>query len=287
MGRFASCCLFVLAMVSAADAGAESRRLAVAGQARVFQLIRPAGQGAHPTIIMLHGGNGDVDLETQDSGLAQHGPQQGFAVVFPQAKGGYWNFFPAGKENGLYKRFFKRLGGLPDDVAFLKMVVADLIQSGLSDPKRIYLAGRSLGGVMALRLACVDADSFAAIGLLITTMPDVTGAECQPARPIPVLIMNGTDDRVLPYRGERGMHGDILWSTQRLVGFFRALNGCAGPAQQSVLPDTLTHKIVIERSTGCSGAPVVLYSVVGGGHELPPALNANRALLDFVHDKMR
>jgi polyhydroxybutyrate depolymerase len=285
VGRIAFCCLLLLTMVS--GAAAEPRQLTVDGQERTFQLMRPGGQGPHPTIIVLHGGNADADQEIELSGLARYGPQQGFVAVFPQAKGGYWNFFPPGKENGQYKRFFKRLGGLPNDVAFLKKVVADLIQSGASDPKRIYLAGRSLGGVMALRLACVDAGSFAAIGLLISTMADVAGSECEPARPMPVLIINGTDDRVLPYRGERGLRGDILWSTERLVSFFRQLNGCAEPAQQSVLSGKQLQKVVIERSTSCSGGPVVLYSVVGGGHDVPPALNASRTLLDFLHDKMR
>jgi polyhydroxybutyrate depolymerase len=285
VGRFAFCCLFLLAMASGVCA--ETRQLTVDGAARTFLLVRPAGQAPHPTIIVLHGGNGDADEEMRQSGLGQHGAQQGFATVFPQAKGGYWNFFPPGKENGQYKHFFKRLGGVPNDVAFLKMVVADLVKGGIADPKRIYLIGRSLGGVMALQLACVDAGSFAAIGVLISTMPDVTGSECKPAKPMPVLIINGTDDRVLPYRGERGRAGDVLWSTQRLVGFFRALNGCAEPAQQSVLPGKHVHKVLVERSTGCTGAPVVLYTVVGGGHELPPALNASRALLDFLHDKMR
>jgi polyhydroxybutyrate depolymerase len=285
VGRFAFCCLFLLAMVSAVSA--ETRQLTVDGDARTFLLMRPPGQGPHPTIIVLHGGNGDADEEMRRSGLGQRGAQQGFATAFPQAKGGYWNFFPPGKENGQYKRHFKRLGGVPNDVAFLKMVVAVLTKGGIADPKRIYLAGRSLGGVMALKLACVDAGSFAAIGVLISTMPDVTGSECQPARPIPVLIINGTDDRVLPYRGERGMQGHILWPTKRLVDFFRVLNGCTEPAQQSELPGKHVHKVLVERSTGCTGAPVVLYSVVGGGHELPPALNASRTLLDFLHDKMR
>ena len=285
VSRFFVCCLAMLTIVS--SVAAEPMRLTVHGHARTFLLVRPVGQGPSPTIIMLHGGNGRADQEIQLSGLAQHGPQKGFVAVFPQARGGYWNFFPPGKENVQYRRFFLRHGGVPDDVTFLKMIVTDLVQGGISDPKRIYLAGRSLGGVMALRLACVDAGSFAAIGLLISAMPDVTGSECQPAKPMPVLIINGTDDRVLPYRGERGARGHILWPTQRLVAFFRQLNGCDEPDQQSVLPDQQAQNIVIERSTRCSGGPVVLYSIVGGGHEVPAAFNASQTLLDFLHDKMR
>ena len=283
MSRVFVCCLVLLTIVS--GVAAEPMQINVNGQARTFHLARPDGQGPRPTIIMLHGGNGAADQERQHSGLAEHGPQQGFAAVFPQARGGYWNFFPPGKETGQFRKFFQRFGGVPDDVAFLKTVVAELVQEGISDPKRIYLAGRSLGGVMVLRLACVDASSFAAIALLVSTMPDVTGAECQPAKPMPVLIINGTQDRVLPYRGERSAQGYVLWPTPQLVDFFRQLNGCADPAPQST-PAGL-QEVVIQRSTNCPGGPVVLYSIVGGGHDVPAALNMSQVLLDFVHDKKR
>jgi polyhydroxybutyrate depolymerase len=270
-----------------AVAAAEPRQLTVDGQARTFFLAQPDQQGPHPTIIMLHSGNGHADQEMQVSGLAEYGPQKGFVAVFPQAIGGYWNFYSKGKENAQYRAFFQRHGGVPDDIAFLKSIVAGLARDGTSDPRRIYLAGRSLGGVMVLRLACAEADRFAAIALFVSAMPDVTGSECQPAKPLPVLIINGTEDRVLPYRGERSLRGYVLWPTQRLITFFRQLNGCAQPAEQSLLPGYQERDVLIERSIGCAGAPVVLYSIVGGGHELPAGLNAGRILLDFLHDKKR
>ena len=285
MNRLLFCCLVMLTTVS--GVAAELMHLTVNGQARTFQLERPAGQGPRPTIIMLHGGGGRASEEAQLSGLAQLGPREGFVTIFPEATGGLWNFFPPGKETVQYAKIFQSHGGLPDDVAFLKMLVADLVRDGVAEPKRIYLAGRSLGGFMVLRLACLDAGRFAAIGLLISAMPDVTGSPCHPPKPVPVLMINGTDDRVLPYSGERGLRGDVLWSTQRLVAFFGQLNGCEEPVQESVLPGQGRQNVVVERLTGCSGGPVVLYRIVGGGHAVPEALNASRALLDFFRDKVR
>lgn len=156
------------------------------------------------------------------------------------------------------------------------------MQKGIADPKRVYAAGRSLGGVMVLRLACVDAGRMAAIGLHIAAMPEATGSDCHPPKPLPVLMINGTDDRILPYKAERSVRGDVLWSTQRLVAFFSDLNGCAKPDQEMVL-----HNIVVERSTRCAGGPVVFYRVVGGGPDLPPVLNTSQTLLDFFRDKAR
>jgi polyhydroxybutyrate depolymerase len=238
-------------------------------------------------MIVLHRGGGGADEELRFSGLAEQGPQQGFVAVFPQARSGYWNFFPPGKENEFYVRYFRGIGGVPDDVAFLKMIVTDLVRDGISDPKRIFLVARSLGGAMALRLICVDAESFAAVGLLTTAMPEVTGAECRPAKPMPVIIINGTLDRVLPYKGERSGQRDILWSTERLVAFFHKLNGCAESDQTSILTGEHARKVVVERSTRCSGGPVILHSIVGGGHDVPAELSAAQTLLDFLRDKAR
>ncbi len=283
--RLLFCCLVILTTVS--NVAAEPMPLSVNGQARTLLLQRPAGQGPHPTIIVLHSGGSGAEQELRSSGLAQLGPQEGFLAVFPEATGGLWNFFPPGKETLQYVQFFKRHGGLPDDVAFLKALVADLVRDGMSDPRRIYLAGRSLGGAMVLRLACVDAGNFAAIGLLISAMPEVVGSDCHPHKPVPVLMINGTDDRVLPFKGERTVQGDILWSTERLVAFFNDLNGCAEPAQQSAQAGLHTQNVVIEHSTGCAGGPVILYRLVGGGHDVPAALKASQTLLDFFRDKMR
>ena len=128
-------------------------------------------------------------------GLAQLAPREGLVAVFPEGRGSRWNWFPPGKESAKDVQFFQQHGGLPDDVSFLKSLVADLVRRGVSDPKRIYLSGLSLGGVMALRMACVDAGSFAAIGLLISAMAELTGASCQPAKPLPILMINGTADQ--------------------------------------------------------------------------------------------
>jgi polyhydroxybutyrate depolymerase len=266
---------------------AEPMQVVVNGQARAFLLERPVAQGRRPTVIMLHGAGRRAADIAQQTGLAQRAPREGLVAVFPEGRGNRWNFFPPGTESAKDVQFFQQHGGLPDDVAFLKILVADLVRRDVSDPKRIYLAGLSLGGVMALRMACVDAGMFAAIGLLISAMADLTGANCQPAKPLPVVMISGTADQMLPYAGGQSIRGDRLWSTERLVGFFRRLNGCAEAAQHSLLPGQQPLKIEVERSTKCPGGPVVLYRIVGGGHDVPPALNAGQLLLDFFRDKVR
>ncbi len=212
--------------------------LVVNGQARTFLLERPAGQGPRPTIIMLHEAGGSAAGIARESGLARLAPQQGFAAVFPQGLvANRWNPYPPGKETAGFIQMGRQVGGVPDDVAFLRLLVGELVRRGISDPKRIYLAGNSNGGFMTLRMVCVDVATFAAIALLSSGMPEPTGADCRPAKPIPVLMIKGSADQVVPTGG--GLVANVLgvWPTQRLVGFFRELNGCApGPPSRPSYP---------------------------------------------------
>jgi polyhydroxybutyrate depolymerase len=234
---------------------------------------------------MLHGAGGSAGREAQ-SPLARLGPQQGFAAVFPDGRGGRWNFHPPGKETAVDAEFFRQYGGMPDDVAFIKLLVADLVRRGISDPRRVHLVGLSLGGVMALRIACINAEMFAAIGLLISAMAEVNGADCRPAKPLPALILSGTADQLIPYGGGRTIRGDIVWPAERLVAFFRRLNGCSEPVLTSAVWSAQPQSIDVEFSGRCAGGPVAFYRVAGGSHTVPEALGAG-LLLDFFVDKIR
>ena len=206
------------------------------------------------------------------------------------------NRFAAGKEPPQAIGFFRQFGGLPNDFGFLKMLVADLVRRGISDPARIYLAGLSNGGFMTLSMYCFESGIFAGIGLLITSMTEQTGEDCRPAKPVPTVVINGTADVVVPDRG--GPVAPVpppipgltfsVWSTNRLVSHFRKLNGCAQPAAKSVLAGTEGQRIVVEHSTNCADGPVLAYRVVGGTHATTPgALNTGRLLLDFFRESAR
>jgi polyhydroxybutyrate depolymerase len=263
-------------LVAASALAGSAETIMIGGRARSYVLERPAVQGPRPTIMILHGLGG---------GIRQFGdlPQLALGVdavsVVPHGLGGRWNFFPPGKESEKDKQFFQQYGGIPDDVGFLKGLAADLVARGVTDPRRLYVAGLSLGGVMALRVACTDAGLFTAMALLITGMADATGAECQPTKPLPALIIHGTADQIIPYEGRQTARGDSVWPTERLASFFRRLNGCIeAPVRSVALQSPLRTEI--DTST-CPSGTVVFYRIVGGGHEVPLALNAGHLVLDF------
>jgi polyhydroxybutyrate depolymerase len=232
---------------------------------------------------MLHGARSDAAFIARATGLAQLAPQQGMVAVFPQAIRTVWNFFPAGTETERFLALSQAEGGIPDDVAFINAAVADLVLHGISDPRRIFLAGSSNGGFMTLRMLCTGA-SFAAIGILISGMPEPVGADCRRARPTPTVMIKGTADPLVPYAG--GLMGPAVgvWPTDRLVAFLRQLDQCISPPKTSDIAGTLVE---IEDSGSCAGGAVLLYRIFGGGHETPPLPNAAKLLLDFFRDKVR
>ena len=88
----------------------------------------------------------------------------------------------------------------PSSSALIEKFVAD----GVADPKRIYVTGLSNGGAMTMTMICARADLFAAAASVIFNLTDDMATACHPAKPVPMLMINGTADPLIPYQGGRG-----------------------------------------------------------------------------------
>jgi polyhydroxybutyrate depolymerase len=276
-------------VLSLGNAAAESQRLNVRGQERTYLLERPAGQTPRPTIIMLHGLNGSAAAIAKATGLDRLGPQNDMVAVFPDKHSAMqgWNFFPPGREPALLIENTKSTG-IPNDVDFLKTLVADLVRRGIADPQRVYLGGLSNGSFLALRMICAEPELFAGLGLLIGGMPDMVGDDCRRAKPLPVVMLNGTADKSVPYAGGP-VHPRALfsaWSTERLATFFRELNRCSGASDVAALPNAGAHSFSVTRWTSCAHGAVVQYRILGGEHATYN-VNLGQILIDFFRGKAR
>jgi polyhydroxybutyrate depolymerase len=271
------------AVLSTVAAPSLADQITVYGNARSYTIAQPAAKGPQPTIIMLHDAKGTGAAIAQSTKLGTLAPQQGFVAVFPDGQRQQWNFFPPGKEPDFFVKASKASGGIPDDGAFLKSLIDDLIRRGIADPRRVYIAGESNGGLMALRMLCTDANLFAGAALLGTAMSETLGANCHPLRPVPVLLIKGTKDDVLPYGGGLVEPEETfrIWSADRLIGFLQQLNGQSGPPQSSLLPRKVPNVVAIDRWTTCPGTPLTVYRIVDGPHIAPADLNEGQVVLDF------
>ncbi|HEX5997787.1 MAG TPA: alpha/beta fold hydrolase, partial [Hyphomicrobiaceae bacterium] len=120
-------------------------------------LVIPAVSPRAPTVIVLHGAVNSAGWAMRRFGFAEAAAARGLAAAFPQAVGSHWN-------DG-------RRSDRADDVAFLRRLAAELVERGVATPKRIYIAGISGGGMMALRMVCESADLIAGAGTVIASMP--------------------------------------------------------------------------------------------------------------------
>jgi len=94
-----------------------------------------------------------------------------------------------------------------DDVAFARAVIGGLVQSGRADPGRVYVMGMSNGAMMAYRLALELRPAPAAIAAASGTMASRSACTATPV-PVSVLLINGTEDPIVPYLGGKvGLRG--------------------------------------------------------------------------------
>jgi polyhydroxybutyrate depolymerase len=238
------------------------RTLDVGGRKREFFINVPArakGRPA-PVVFALHGG-------ASSSGLAMHlkadytklGEQEGYVTVYPGGVNG-WNI---GSHDMLS---VKRRTSDADDLGFFRVMFDTLVAEKIADPRRIYVTGGSNGGVMTQRLVCECADQIAGAGVLVATLPRAAAQEWPaPARPMPIMIMLGTDDPMKPWGGSKDQ-----MSAEETVAFWRDRNGCKEAAATRDLPDRDPADGCRVRVSRWEGeAPVVFYKLEGHGHGWP------------------
>lgn len=265
--------LSVTALALPAEARPQPRTLVVGGVERSYLLEVPErarGRGRPvPLVLALHGGAGTAERLASYLGLSPVAAREGFAVVYPQGVDKGWN-------DGRQPSQRYRGGSSADDVGFLTALVDRLVADRVADPARVYVIGVSNGGGMTLRLACEAPDRFAAFAPIIAPAPAAMRSGCRPSRPLPMLIVNGTADRLVPYSGA----GTRAWDDRAMMAapdhaaFWAARNGCGEP-RRAELPDLDPNDgSTVERVSyaGCrSQASVVFLSVTGGGHQPPSA----------------
>ena len=265
--------IVALAAVLAFTANAAvAETLIIGGVVRTYTAQLPDRKPA-PLVIVLHGNTqtgADVAARTSWPAVAK---REGFGVVFPDGLNRAWADL---RPNA------NRAGRAPpkgtDDIGFIAKLIEKFIADGTADPKRIHLTGVSNGGAMTMTMICARAELFAAAASVIINLTDEMASGCHPSRAVPMLMMNGTADPLIPYQGGRGTSRFAVagfWSTEKSLAFWRDANGCeAGDAAAVDLDDReKTDQSTVTRiESRCPpGRDVVLYRINGGGHRMPGA----------------
>lgn len=225
------------------------------------------GQPA-PLLVVLHGGGGNGEQIMNGTGFNALAEQNGFIALYPDGLGG-WN-----DEREIKSRINA------DDVGFLGALVDEFKALYSIDAGRVFFTGVSNGGMMSYYLACRMADQIAGIAAVVANMPALIVDGCKPSRPVPVLIIVGTADELVPFEGGTVAfnRGEVI-SAAATVEFWRGINGCSAKSTREDVPDTARDGVKATRLsfTDCtSGAPVIWYTLVGGKHTWPGRIALRR-----------
>jgi polyhydroxybutyrate depolymerase len=336
-------CISGLLIVASVQAQDTQEKVDVDDVTRTFAVHLPKGYDAqqhYPVVILLHGRNQAPEDMARLTHFDQFADKNGIIAVYPNAARGRWNigvrpeqqaFAPrrGGGRRGGWGGYPGGGGGYPgggggypgggqgggqtpddsrnrpepaDDVAFLNQMLDQLATKYSVDTHRIYATGLGDGGFMALRMGCSMADRVAAIAPVGADLPKTM--ICLPARAVPALLLNGTEDPVVPYGGGNYKPGQFhLLSAEDSAKTWAKFDRCGEKPAQGKLPpaDKGGKETKTFTFSGCQdNAQVALYAVKDAGNTWPGgeqymsekevgkvsnALNANETIWSFLGTK--
>jgi len=232
------------------ESGVSSERLVSGQRQRAYRLFVPPGYDGHsrlPLVLDLHGSGGDAAGQARNSGLETLSVRERLIVATLEAEGGLWNV-PV-RENR------------PDDVAYVRDVIAHVAARVCTDETRVYATGFSGGGRMTSLLGCRLGSRIAAIAPVAGLR--LPGPSCD-GRPVPVLTFHGLADSQNPYDGHAAGRGaEWLESVPDALAGWARHNACQGDVMLDDPPGPLSTM----RYDGCGeGAEVRMIRIDGLGH---------------------
>ena len=197
---------------------------------RDYRVYQPPGLDASkpaPAVIALHGSPQDAAAFEDIIHFQAKAKAADFLAIYP---------------DGCYEDWDSSAGSY--DVHFVASLIDRLATTGRIDKARVYAVGVSAGGKMTHRLGCDLSARLAAVVVVAGVLPV---GDCTPARPLPIMIMHGTEDGI-----DRAVEAVDKWV---------ALDQCSGAP-------TVTRSGITQTSiwAHCQTGAVVQFESVEGGH---------------------
>lgn len=223
-----------------------TRTYANAAGAREYKVFVPAAASTQPlpVVVMLHGCTQDPDDFASGTRMNALAEEHGFVVVYPKQApqanvSKCWNWFEAKDQ--------QRDAGEPSIIAG---ITREVVAEYGADATRVYVAGLSAGGAMAVIMGTTYPDVYAAVGihsgLAYAAANDVSSAfaamrgqkarlakrRARPnasARTVPMILFHGDNDTTVhPSNGE-----ELMAQASRAAGAASNDKTFAAYAQQS------------------------------------------------------
>lgn len=227
-----------------------------------------------PVIISLHGYFSSPNFQNLYFRAKKLVTKKGFILVVPYGSrsllgGRYWN------TEGYCCDFFKQKA---DDLGFLKKLISSIKTEYPVDPEKVFLVGHSNGGFLAHHYACEGGEDISGIVSISGTGP-LNFQNCIPSKPISVLQIHGTKDKIIPFDGEKGKFPGALESTFA----WSKLNGCEQESPQDFGLVSKRKNITSSGWKNCrDDKSTLLWTVNGGGHVNPLPKKVTIKILDYL-----
>jgi polyhydroxybutyrate depolymerase len=193
---------------------AAGERRQLAGRTVLLDAPARASDRPAPLVLALHGFRSSPEDMRDGTGLAELARTDGVVVVYPQghdgvellgASGVGWDMRPSETT----------------DRDFVRDLLDQLERERCIDRRRIYVTGMSNGGFLASLLGCQLADRLAAVAPVAGALDLGT---CAPGRPVPILLLYGAADAVVPPDLIRG--GIAWWTRENACSASAPGEGC-------------------------------------------------------------
>jgi polyhydroxybutyrate depolymerase len=286
-------CLSLSGLFSFAQSQDLDRSILVDGRERQYLIHLPPGFArakSLPLIFALHGGGGNYKNTIRFYGFDKGADQNNFIIVYPNAVNKAWSM------PGITSRV-KDLDKSVDDVKFISVLLDTLIAEYKADPKHVFCSGISRGGMMSFYLAYKLSDRIAGIAPVCGGISAAISASYSFAHPMPVLMINGTEDHLVSYSGGAGSlnkrnegsaEADML-PTEDLLAKIVGLNHCDQAPVVTRLDDLDPGDgcTAVDYLYTCKDIPVEFIKEIGAGHTWPggsqylPKFIVGRVCRDF------
>lgn len=240
--------------------------LSAGERTRAYRVHLPASYApgdTFPVVLAFHGYSGDSAGMERMTGFSALADQGRFIAVYPQGLTGI---------DG--QPFWASVGTVDlgiDEVRFVSDLLDALESAFCIDTARIYATGFSNGGAMAAFLACRLSDRIAAFAPVSGNFYAPRDG-CFPTRPVAILDIHGTADRVVTYYGVPEAINP-RWPLPSIPMWLREWAARDNCTDEPTLFSDGPGVTRMEWISCTTDVAITHYRIDGGGHEWPAALH--------------
>ncbi len=239
---------------------------------RGYFLYVPESYGeATPTslVIALHGAGGSGLDMVLGSRFNEQADESGTIMVYPNGIRQGWDYLDRSQLHPAERDSFV------DDLGFIPALIEAIQADYNIDAERIFVAGYSNGGMMALRLACEMPDVFAGAAILSANFSFRLVEHCNQNPTTSVAFILGTRDSAFPWQGTAYVREDGYYRGQlsiaQTIGLMTTVNRCETTSGvTTVTGEGSPIDVVHEGYSECSdGQAVELFALIDADHSYP------------------